>query len=135
MQLNNAYIEYKEWHTLVGIMQGLSSTSHPEYSNKHTTKQIIAKRRINMNDQDTYFLLRLSSSLSGIFFFAIVGFDRDTGEAERRSRCLRSGLRRGERERERLLRFPLGERDLLRCLCFFLSLPGMFLGQSEKITQ
>ena len=84
-----------------------------------------------MIDQDTYFLLRLSSSLSEIFFFSIGGFDRDTGEVERLSRC----LRRGERERERLLRFRLGERDPLLCLCFFLSLPGMFSSQSEEINQ
>ena len=82
----------------------------------------------------THFFLLLSSTVSGILFFCDVDFDRElTGEDGRSSRC----LRRGERERERLLRFLLGERDLLllRCLRFSLSLSGIVALLSGKITQ
>lgn len=71
------------------------------------TKHIITERGMHLRNHTTYFFFPLSSSLSGIFFFSIVGFvrERSTGE-DGESRC----LRRGERgEGDRLLRFRLGE--------------------------
>lgn len=70
-------------------------------------KHIITERGMHLRNHITYFFFPLSSSLSGIFFFSIVGFvrERSTGE-DGQSRC----LRRGERgEGDRLLRFRLGE--------------------------
>ena len=78
----------------------------------------------------TYLLLRFSSSLSTVFFFATTfSRVRSAGEDER-SLC----LRRGDREWVRLLRFRPGERDLLllRRLRFFLSLPGILAMLQNK---
>lgn len=69
------------------------------------------------------------SLLSGILFFSLDDFDLEaTGEDGR------SCLRRGERERDRLLLLRLGERDLLllRCLCFSLSLSRILLFLNGK---
>ena len=86
-----------------------------------------------MRDFETYLFFLFSSSVSRIFFFSTVGFARERSAGDDgRSRCLRLG----ERERERLLPFRLGDLDLLLllCLCFFLSLPGMLVLRVEEVS-
>lgn len=105
------------WIVILNLSQGLPCLSFFMQLFKLDAKQLSNSR--------TYFFLFLSSSLSEIRFFSVVDFDTELpkGEGDRLPRC----LLRGERERDRLLRFLLGERDLLllRCLRSSLSCLGI----------